>query len=63
MGLQKAKIVWNDQGGWVCCPKCNKRAFPIDNKSVIKNLSYQCRFSHCKTKFLVNVEPESQLSN
>lgn len=29
--------------GWVICPKCGKRLFPIKQNTVIKNLTYKCR--------------------
>nr|DAR87224.1 MAG TPA: zinc-ribbon domain protein [Caudoviricetes sp.] len=40
------------KNGWVICPKCGRKLFPVRPDTVIKHLMYQCR--HCKEKFEVN---------
>lgn len=50
MGLAIAYKMWYTKGdegliknGWVVCPKCGKKLFPIHKNTVIINLTYKCR--------------------
>lgn len=41
------------EAGWIVCPKCGKRQFPIGN-AVIRDLEWKCRWSRCKEYFIVD---------
>lgn len=57
---EKEALILKDKDGkpWVACPYCKKRAFPITEKTKIKNLMYKCKDNKCKQLFLVNVGNE-----
>ncbi|WP_368234556.1 cysteine-rich KTR domain-containing protein [Anaerotruncus rubiinfantis] len=38
--------------GWVICPFCGKKLFPIQPETVIKNLPFKCKA--CKHKFNIS---------
>lgn len=40
------------KNGWVICPKCGKKLFPVNKEAVIKNLNFVCK--RCKEEFKVN---------
>ena len=44
------------KNGWVICPKCGKKLFPINKDAIVKNLEYQCKV--CKEIFKVNIESQ-----
>ena len=41
------------KNGWVYCPRCKRKLFPVQPETVIKNLTYICK--HCKHQFQVNI--------
>ena len=45
------------KNGWYCCPKCGCKLFPVSDKTLIRNLEYQCK--HCKEKFNIEIEPRA----
>lgn len=45
------------KNGWYCCPKCGRKLFPMNSRTVIHNLEYQCK--HCKEKFNIDIEPRA----
>lgn len=42
------------KNGWVYCPKCGKKLFPINKDAVVVNMEYRCK--KCKAVFKVNTE-------
>ena len=40
---------------WVYCPYCNKKEFPLNENTIIINMDYKCRASHCKKIFRINI--------
>lgn len=42
------------KNGWVYCPYCGKKLFPIGKNTVIKNWIYLCR--KCGKRFPINIE-------
>lgn len=49
--MQEAKIV----NGWVVCPICGKKQFPINKDTIIKNLIFQCKISTSNSKHYFSV--------
>lgn len=41
------------KNGWVCCPKCGWKLFPVDKETRISKLRFKCK--HCKHIFEVNI--------
>lgn len=41
---------------YVCCPWCGKKAFPVSDGTVIRNMQWKCKSSSCKKEFFINVE-------
>lgn len=49
-------ITYDDKGiGWVTCPYCKKRQFPISKGAIIKNQIFKCKASYCKKYFKTNI--------
>lgn len=44
--------------GWLRCPNCRRKLFPVGHDTVIQRLSWQCK--RCHTKFEIDIlkEPE-----
>ena len=40
--------------GWVVCPYCGKKQFPLNEKAKIEDLEYRCK--QCKKYFEVNTQ-------
>jgi predicted nucleic acid-binding Zn ribbon protein len=38
--------------GWVCCPKCKKKLFPLNAEAVIIDLEFRCRY--CRQTLKIN---------
>ena len=53
--MLEAIVKQYDGRKWVCCPRCGRKAFPIEDRTEIKNLIYQCKESRCKLLYKVNV--------
>lgn len=45
-----------EEDGWIKCCYCGKKQFPIDNRTIIRNLHYACKNSKCKREILINHE-------
>ena len=39
--------------GWIKCPHCNKKQFPVANNTHITGLTYSCKM--CKEKFDIEI--------
>lgn len=42
--------------GWVICPLCRARQFPIGQSKVIDHLKYRCRTSRKKTEHFMLID-------
>lgn len=40
---------------FITCPHCGKRQFPVEQDTVIRNMSWKCKASACKKHMIVNV--------
>ena len=40
--------------GWIICPHCNKKQFPVANNTQISGLVWQCKM--CKKEFEIEIE-------
>lgn len=47
--------------GWVVCPYCFKKQFPVESDTDIKNLRYRCRGSRTKSEHFMIVNFESEV--
>ncbi|WNX85772.1 hypothetical protein RWV98_05755 [Agathobaculum sp. NTUH-O15-33] len=45
------------KNGWYCCPQCGRKLFPVSDKTLIKDLLFQCK--HCKAKVNIEIEPRA----
>ncbi|HJA35682.1 MAG TPA: hypothetical protein H9666_04225 [Firmicutes bacterium] len=48
------------KNGWLCCPYCGKRLFPVRPDTVVRKLPYKCRA--CRNEFEVNIQSQEPLS-
>lgn len=46
---------------WYICPKCGKKLFKINKKSIVRDIKVWCK--NCKEEKEINIEPKSQQSN
>lgn len=46
--------------GWIVCPRCKKKLFPVDTNTVMRNLRWRCK--RCKEEFTINLIPANQNS-
>ena len=57
--MREAQIKLDERGVmWVVCPYCDKKLFPVSNKTSIQNLVYKCKANTCKNLLLVNISKE-----
>lgn len=45
----------NIEAGWLKCPHCGKKIFPIDGDTDIKHLIILCKL--CKEKVTIHIKP------
>ncbi len=43
------------QDGWLHCPYCGKKIFPVRSDTEIRNLEWVCRNSKCKREININL--------
>ncbi len=52
--MEKAKII----NGWIICPICGKRQFPLNGDEVIRGLKYRCRTSRASHEHFMIINYE-----
>lgn len=44
--------------GWLRCPKCGKKMFPVSPRTHIERLTLKCKDNKCKEEFEVKILPK-----
>lgn len=52
--MDPAKII----DGWVVCPVCSKKQFPLCGNEQIKNLKYRCKTSRKNNEHFMMIDVE-----
>lgn len=45
----------NVENGWLKCPHCGKKLFPVSNKTDVRHLDAICKM--CKKEIKIKIEP------
>lgn len=54
--IEQSTITYDKNNvGWVTCPYCGKRQFPLSKNAIIKGQVFQCKASYCKKHFKTDV--------
>ena len=43
------------QDGWLHCPYCGKKIFPVKSDTEIRNLEWVCKNKKCKKTIIINM--------
>jgi len=52
--MEKAEII----NGWIVCPICGKKQFPVDGSEIIRGLNYRCRASRARHEHFMRIDYE-----
>lgn len=45
--------------GWLVCPYCKKKLYPVKPSTVIIDKPDKCKNSNCKQEFTTNIQPNT----